>query len=89
MWNGNNMRIIISKHAKIKMADRGADEKEVIKAINEGSYEPAKAGRLLFRKNFAFNGTWRGKKYKTKQVAPVTTYENNRIIVVTVYVYYF
>jgi len=83
------MRIIISNHAKIKMADRGAIEKEVIKAIKEGSSEPAKEGRLLFRKNFAFNGTWRGKKYKTKQVAPVTTYKDKEIIVVTVYVYYF
>ena len=71
------------------MADRGAVEEEVIKAIKEGSSEPVKEGRLLFRKNFAFNGTWRGKKYKTKQVAPVTTFEGKGIIVVTVYVYYF
>ncbi|MEA3421953.1 MAG: hypothetical protein U9Q97_09805 [Acidobacteriota bacterium] len=36
------------------MRDRGATEKEVISAIEEGSSEPARKGRILFRKNFAF-----------------------------------
>jgi len=83
------MEILISNHAKIKMVDRGAFKEEVITAIKEGSSEPAKEGRLLFRKNFTFDGTWRGKKYKTKQVAPVAKFEGDKIIVVTVYVYYF
>jgi len=85
----NSKKIIISNHAKIKMADRGAFKDEVIRAITEGSSEPAREGRLLFGKNVAFDGTWRGKKYKTKQVAPVIKYEDDEIIVVTVYVYYF
>jgi hypothetical protein len=50
---GMDKRILFSNHAKIKMADRGAFEDEVIKAIKEGSSEPSRKGRLLFRKNFS------------------------------------
>ena len=71
------------------MTDRGADEEEVIKSIREGSYEPSRKGRILFRKNFIFNKSWRGKKYSIKQVAPVVVEEEKRLVVVTVYVYYF
>ena len=83
------LSLLSPKHAKIKMADRGASEDEVIKAIKEGSSEPSRKGRLLFRKNFPFNSMWRGKHYPIKQVAPVVADENDRMVVVTVYVYYF
>ena len=55
------------------MVDRGATEDEVVKAIEEGSSEPSRGGRMLFRKNIAFNNKWRGKQYSVKQVAPVVT----------------
>ena len=50
--------IIFSNHAKIKMADRGASEDEVKSAIREGSSEPARKGRIMFRKNIPFDGIW-------------------------------
>ena len=71
------------------MLDRGAAESEVITAIHTGSSEPARKGRRMFRKNFAFNRQWRGKHYALKQVAPVVAEESDRLVVVTVYVYYF
>jgi len=71
------------------MLDRGAIESEVIAAIHTGSPEPARKGRLMFRKNFTFNSRWRGKHYAIKQVAPVVAEETDRLIVVTVFVYYF
>jgi len=43
----------------------------------------------MFRKNFTFNGHWRGKHYAVKQVVPVVAEEPNRLVVVTVFVYYF
>ena len=43
----------------------------------------------MFRKNFAFNRDWRGQHYAVKQVAPVVAEEADRLIVVTVFVYYF
>jgi len=44
---------------------------------------------VLFRKNFAFDGWWRGKYYGVKQVAPVVVEEEDRFVVVSVYVHYF
>jgi len=81
--------IEFSPHAREKMLDRGASESEVQAAIRIGNSEPARKGRLMFRKNFAFNSKWRGKHYAVKQVAPVIAEEANRLVVVTVFVYYF
>ena len=43
----------------------------------------------MFRKNFAYNELWRGKRYAVKQVAPIVVEENDRFVVVTVFVSYF
>ncbi len=71
------------------MLDRGTSESEIEAAIRTGNPEPARRGRLMFRKNFAFNRPWRGKRYAVKQVAPVVAEEADRLVVVTVFVYYF
>jgi len=81
--------IVISPHAREKMFDRGASESEVQVAISTGNSEPARRGRIMFRKNFSFNSCWRGKHYAIKQVAPIITEETDKLVVVTVYVYYF
>ena len=78
--------IEFSFHAREKMLDRGATESEVKAAIRTGSPEPARKGRLMFQKNFTFNGHWRGKHYAVKQVVPVVAEEPNRLVVVTVFV---
>ena len=81
--------IVFSCHAREKMLDRGASQKQVKAAIRSGSSEPARKGRLMFRKNFAYNELWRGKRYAVKQVAPIVVEENDRFVVVTVFVSYF
>jgi hypothetical protein len=81
--------IKFSDHALEKMRDRGASENEVKAAIRTGNSELARKGRLTFRKNFTFNNYWRGKHYAVKQVAPVVAERDDRLVVVTVYVYYF
>ncbi len=81
--------IEFSPHALEKVADRGAQEREVVAAIRTGSPEPARKGRVQFRKNFPFNALWRGKQYAVKQVAPVVAEERDRLVVVTVFVFYF
>lgn len=82
-------QIILSNHARIKMADRGATEDEVKRTIKEGSSEPVRKGRLMFRKNFPFDSIWRKKHYSIKQVAPIVAEENDELVVITVYVYFF
>ncbi|MFP4642339.1 MAG: hypothetical protein ACOC7P_00150 [Chloroflexota bacterium] len=79
----------ISKHAWMQMAERGATELEVHKAIRQGQKEPALLGRVMYRKNFQFDGSWRERRYRIKQVAPVVADEGDELVVVTVYVYYF
>ena len=62
--------IVFSTHALEQMSDRGASQSEVEIAINEGEEIPAKQGRRAFRKNLAFNSTWKGRYYEVKQVVP-------------------
>ena len=58
-------------------------------AIIRGIREPAKKGRFLCRLNFQYNRFWRGRRYAMKQVAPVIVEKSDRIIVVTVYTFFF
>ena len=81
--------IVFSQHARDKMLDRGATEEEVIASIQLGSLEPARKGRWLCRKNFPCNALWRGKFYAIKQVAPIVAEEPDRLVVITVFVFYF
>ena len=81
--------ILFSQHALDQMPDRGATRDEVEAAIRTGELTPAKGKRFSYRKNFSFNKEWKGKKYGLKQVIPVVVEESDRIIVVTVYVFYF
>jgi hypothetical protein len=81
--------IVFSTHALEQMADRGTNQSEVEIAISEGEEIPAKQGRRAFRKNFAFNSTWKGRSYDVKQVMPIVAEEPDIWAVITVYVFYF
>lgn len=83
------MKIKFSKHALIQMDERGAQRSEVVKSISLGEVIPAKTGRLAFRLNMQFGGSWLGKRYKTKQIKAIVVKENGCYVVVTVYVFYF
>lgn len=39
--------------------------------------------------NLTYNEAWHGKLYATKQIVPVFKDENEAIVVITVYVFYF
>ena len=81
--------IALTTHARDNMAERGALEEEVVSAVRNGDWEPAKLGRQQSRMNFVFNSLWNGRQYQTKQVNPIFVEEEDGIAVVTVYVYYF
>jgi len=82
-------RIVFSLHAREQLALRGGTEAEVQAAILEGEGLPAERGRTAFRKNFPFLSDWKGRYYEVKQVIPVVVEEEDAIVVVTVYVFYF
>lgn len=71
------------------MEERGANKNEVKEAIKNGERIPAKRGRRAYRRNFQYNKEWGGKLYSMKQVMPVVVEENETIVVVTVYTFYF
>ena len=83
------MAVKFHPHARERLRERGASENEVIKTGETGERLPAKFGRSGFRRNFTFNGVWRGKKYRTKQIEVYAVEETGDFIVITVVVKYF
>ena len=81
--------IEISRHAREQLQERGASKEEVEAAIRSGVPEPARKGRIMYRKNFQFDAAWRGRHYSVKQVAPVVVKESDRYVVITVYTFYY
>lgn len=71
------------------MRARGASEDDVHQAIRIGEREPAQRGLFLYRLNLEFHQRWSGRYYRLKQVVPVVAEEPERIVVVTVYTFYF
>lgn len=65
-------------HAKERLIERGATEDEVITTVENGEVFPAKYGRAGFRRNFSFDGIWRDKHYKFKQLEVYAVRENNK-----------
>jgi hypothetical protein len=82
-------RIVFSAHAREQMAERGADQAEVEEAIRLGEEAPAKRGRTGFRRNFQYDDLWGGRRYAVKQVMAIIAEEADKIVVVTVYTFYF
>ncbi len=76
-------------HARERAAERGATEQEIIATVTEGESFAAKYGRQGFRRNFAYNGMWRGRFYATKQVEAYAVDEAGSWLVITVLVRYF
>jgi hypothetical protein len=76
-------------HAQDRLVDRGATEGEVVATVEQGERFPAKFGRTGFRRNFGFDGVWRGSSYTTKQVEAYAVEEEGGWLVVTIIVKYF
>lgn len=81
--------IHFSKHSLLQMIERGAIEQEIIEAINSGEKVPAKKGRQGYRKNFQYDRKWGERTYAIKQVLVIVVEEKDRLVVITVYTFYF
>ena len=71
------------------MKERGSTEHDVLEAIRVGQSEPARGGRVIHRLNVEFRREWDDKYYAVQQIAPVSVEEDDRIVVITVYTFYF
>lgn len=78
-----------SNHALERMAERGATKTEVERAIRAGNCRVTRSRRFECRLNFQYGKAWQGRTYAIKQVVPVVADEPNRLVVVTVYTFYF
>jgi hypothetical protein len=67
----------------------GANEDEVMATVLEGERFPAKFGRIGFRRNFPFEGQWRGRNFSVKQVEVYAVEENGDWLVITVIMGYY
>ena len=76
-------------HAVARMLERGASEEEVAATLLEGERFAAKFGREGFRRNFAFEALWRGRRYHMKQVEAFAVQEGGEWLVISVVVKYF
>jgi len=81
--------VVFTPHARQRMKERGASEEAVREAIRIGAREPGKEGRILYRLNVAFKQYWDGRYFGMQQVAPVVVDEKDRLVVITVYTFYF
>ena len=83
--------IYFSTHARERMLLRGAVENEVIIAIRSGNWQPAKQGKFSARTQFDFNNQSpiNQQFYAYKAVKSIFIEAPEKIVVVTVNVYYF
>lgn len=81
--------IEIHPHARERANERGASEEEIALTVEAGERFAAKHGRTGFRRNFAFGGLWRGRRYGTKQVEAYAIEEGGGWLVITVLVKFF
>lgn len=88
MIHGENVEI--TKHARIRMFERGATEEEVRRTLLQGIVAPAKRGKQQVRHSFPFNAVSpiNSVVYPFKTVECVFVEEQDRIVVITVKVYY-
>ena len=84
------MDVRFSRHALERMRGRGATEDEVETTIREGAVTAAKRNRQSARHTFDFNAASpvNGRVYAHKTLEVIYLIGDNRIVVVTVKVYY-
>ena len=83
------MTVRFHRHALERLSERGATELEVVATVEAGEKFPAKFGRVGFRRDFPFNGKWRGCFFSMKQIEAYAVAEENDWLVITVIVKYF
>jgi hypothetical protein len=81
--------IRLHSHARARLEERGASEAEVSATIEHGERFPAKFGRTGFRRNFPFDGMWRGRRYASKQIEAYAVQEDDAWLVITLVVKFF
>ena len=80
--------VIVTRHARQKLEERGATETVVIQTIQDAPWQPAEHGRLRSRRWYPGREMRGGRQYSGEHVEPIFIEEDESIVVVTVYVYW-
>jgi hypothetical protein len=80
--------IVLTRHAQLRMVERGAQEAHVRAAVLTGRREPAQYGLFAYRLRVDFNGVWKGRYYEAQEIEVIAAEEDEAIVVVTVYAFY-
>jgi hypothetical protein len=80
--------IIFTRHARLRMQERGAREQDVRAAVRTGQREPAQRGPSAYRLQVDFKREWRGRYYDVQEIEAIAAEEDASIVVVTVYTFY-
>ena len=82
------MKTRLHPHAKARLEERGATAEEVIATVESGERFAAKFGRVGFRRNFAYNSTWKGRVFATKQVEAIAVEEDGWLVITAIVRFY-
>ncbi len=82
------MKIQTDPHTLQRANERGTDEKEIEDVLMNGKEGLAKGSRKMKFKTLSFNSIRGGKHYEQKKVEVYYIEEGNKLITVTVYVFY-
>ena len=82
------MEIQIDAHTLERARERGTGEEEIIDVIKTGFVIPSKYGRIGKAKIYEFKQKRQNKFYEEKRVEVFYIVEEDRIVTVTVYVFY-
>ena len=78
------MSVRLHPHAKARLAERGANQDEVVATVEHGEQFPAKFGRVGFRRIFPFNATWHGRHFRFKKVEAIAVQENGWLVITVI-----
>jgi hypothetical protein len=81
--------IRLSIHAREQLLYRGVSEEEVYETIRTSKWKPAELGRWECKEVFPYKKEWNEIYYNEKEVRPIFVEEENEIIVITIYTYFF
>jgi len=80
--------VVFTRHARQRLAERRTTEEEVIQAIRNAPWVRAERQRFAATKWYPFGQEHEGVFYVGKDVRPILVDETDRIVVVTLYVYF-
>ena len=72
-----------------RIRERGVTLESTRETIRAGQREIAQHGLASYRRNFDCNRIWDGRYHRTQQGLAVVAEEDDRLVVVTVYAFYF